>query len=824
MHSTSVHLGTAADSVAQADYDMASLPVVRRDTTLVKVRGATRRGVSIGQGAFARRRIEPGTIVLGFREGAYMPLKEWDAYCEARGLPAEWAGVRSYRTQPAPGKAKAAVMLFDRRWTSMSNRPQWSYMNHDRSPNTAMELRPGGRDDVVWRATRPIEAGEEITYLYGDANEDLETQEVGAAPREARAAARDGTRSPTDGRQHPTRGAASDTPLDQEVIKHLGFVPAWASAPAAAVEAQPSTARESANAFRPAWARSPNQLGPTRVTPTEARQARRGASHPYAQPAYGTSKLRSDQLEIATALAKRLARDRSSGRIMATEAELLDMATAVAEARADGINPRTASKDAFALREFEAFAQVRGFDPNLRSEWARKFPERESLKMASWLLWRAQRAVPRAKKDRGKAAKPMSIYQNYLALRRVFKSRDVELTPPHTVRETLRGLIRRFIRRFGIDSLRPKRVEPITPSIVLKNVERAEKGGETINGTTWSLANWTCFIITAWMVINLSVGSRKGESTKLQGDVDENDHFNRASVTYCIGGRTHVDPPEAELRAMAEGDNAALAPRGSKCDQWGTCHGTEPIILPYHDQPDNAARWLRDIELRAPCHGPENRRKMPLFANESQQPFNDDTFARYVNAAIAAVVGRKRAELYSCHSWRVWLASSLRMCGASDARIQAMGRWLSPHSLKLYARITKQEYATWVDRMMQVQRIDTARTTNLPVIDAADALSIYGDQLTDDGPRPNRWREPEATTAIEPAPLKRGERLSVYWTEMDEWYEGTCMTHRVEDADGGGKQRSTCILYDAVGAWAQCTKTQLTYWHCLEDEQWEAAA
>ena len=41
----------------------------------------------------------------------------------------------------------------------------------------------------------------------------------------------------------------------------------------------------------------------------------------------------------------------------------------------------------------------------------------------------------------------MSVYQNYLALRRVFKARNVELTPPGMVRETLRGLIRRFIRR-----------------------------------------------------------------------------------------------------------------------------------------------------------------------------------------------------------------------------------------------------------------------------------------------------------------------------------------------------------------------------------------
>ena len=42
-----------------------------------------------------------------------------------------------------------------------------------------------------------------------------------------------------------------------------------------------------------------------------------------------------------------------------------------------------------------------------------------------------------------------------------------------------------------------------------------------------------------------------------------------------------------------------------------------------------------------------------------------------------------------------------------------------------YARMTKQEYATWVDRLVAVKRIDTARTTSLPVMDAADALAAY---------------------------------------------------------------------------------------------------
>ena len=107
------------------------------------------------------------------------------------------------------------------------------------------------------------------------------------------------------------------------------------------------------------------------------------------------------------AFARRLRKDTTPGRIRAATPQLEEMALAVAEARADGINPRTASKDQFALREWEAFAELSNFDPNLQSEWTKRFPERESLKLASYLLFRAQRAVPRSKKDA--VAKPMSI-------------------------------------------------------------------------------------------------------------------------------------------------------------------------------------------------------------------------------------------------------------------------------------------------------------------------------------------------------------------------------------------------------------------------------
>ena len=99
-----------------------------------------------------------------------------------------------------------------------------------------------------------------------------------------------------------------------------------------------------------------------------------------------------------------------------------------------------------------------------------------------------------------------------------------------------------------------------------------------------------------------------------------------------------------------------LSPRGSKCDQWDTAHGTEPIILPYHDHELNAARSLRDIDLRWPVHGAA-RATTPLFADEHGEPFEDSKFGAIIKAILVIILGATRAQLLSPHSWRVWLAS-----------------------------------------------------------------------------------------------------------------------------------------------------------------------
>lgn len=147
-------------------------------------------------------------------------------------------------------------------------------------------------------------------------------------------------------------------------------------------------------------------------------------------------------------LVSRLLRDKTPGRIVATEGELRTWVEDVWGLKTDGHNVRTLAKDNLAWSEFQKYAQMRKFDPNLCTTWTRSFPERESLKLAGFLLYTAQTMRPRSKADQ--VAKPMSVYHRYLALRRVFATREQELPPSRGVRDALKGLIRRYIEKYGV--------------------------------------------------------------------------------------------------------------------------------------------------------------------------------------------------------------------------------------------------------------------------------------------------------------------------------------------------------------------------------------
>ena len=137
-----------------------------------------------------------------------------------------------------------------------------------------------------------------------------------------------------------------------------------------------------------------------------------------------------------------------------------------------------------------------------------------------------------------------------------------------------------------------------------------------------------------------------------------------------------------------------------------------------------------------------------------------------------------------------------------------------------------EEYGGWVDKLMTVRHIDAARTTNLPALDVADVLGPwYRSMNMDVEPGLEPARDPfdeEQPVREEPSPpIPSGTRISVYWTEMEQWFDGTVTSSRLETGDDGQRQRATHVQYDPFGTWR--STRQLSYWHCLDDEHWQFA-
>ena len=195
--------------------------------------------------------------------------------------------------------------------------------------------------------------------------------------------------------------------------------------------------------------------------------------------------------------------------------------------------------------------------------------------------------------------------------------------------------------------------------------------------------------------------------------------------------------------------------------------------------------------------------------------FTDKAFAALIMGAMALGIGEARCRNLSPHSWRVWLATGLRKLKASTPLIMAFGRWLNPDSVKIYARLGVAEYSEWMNKLMKVNNVDSTRTSNL--LDEDDLLAGWAAALPEREAANTDEMMAAAAAAEDPAHvhLRKGTLISVYWTEMSAWYDGTVTSSRVETGDDGQQQRATRVAYDAVGSWRAHA-----CWHCLDDERW----
>ena len=89
-----------------------------------------------------------------------------------------------------------------------------------------------------------------------------------------------------------------------------------------------------------------------------------------------------------------------------------------------------------------------------------------------------------------------------------------------------------------------------------------------------------------------------------------------------------------------------------------------------------------------------------------------------------AGVPRSTAAKYSPHSFRRYLACALKAQGTSDSTIQALLRWKTAESLKLYSFLSDESYANLVDSAGAAD-VSSVRTNALPRAELLDAAQHF---------------------------------------------------------------------------------------------------
>jgi hypothetical protein len=172
--------------------------------------------------------------------------------------------------------------------------------------------------------------------------------------------------------------------------------------------------------------------------------------------------------------------------------------------------------------------------------------------------------------------------------------------------------------------------------------------------------------------------------------------MSRANLSWSINGITLVEPSREELLSMvSDRDYAILKPPPSKADQWGTVWGNLPIYLTFDKSKSvNAASALRTLELNFPVDDIMRRRRTPLFCANDWKPLTGSFMDIYIQAALQAVGCQTK---YSWHGFRASLACRLLAAKATNPQIQALCRWQSKESLRIYAKLTQQDYHQLLD-------------------------------------------------------------------------------------------------------------------------------
>jgi len=339
---------------------------------------------------------------------------------------------------------------------------------------------------------------------------------------------------------------------------------------------------------------------------------------------------------------------------------------------------------------------------------------RELVLLINALTYFVRMKVPRSIADRkaGRTIQPQSAMNTLLGANRVLKRNFHSFVPLKSVSLAVKGLMRKFILKFGPTSLVPKRREPFTNGMIKSMLALA--GGVLLGA--FGVLDWTSragLSLKAAFTLAVSAGFRKAE---LFESNEETAFMSWQLVSWSLKGKVTATPTRAQLLALSEGDYLVVSCPPSKADQLNTVWGPLPVYVAFHERTRNAAAAMRDLMLSV---GPDNCRDGPVFTDSRGQALKATVMVDCMYHWVQQVVPKEAAKLYTWHSPRIYLACALSAQGVKDSTIQALLRWQTAESLRVYARLSMHTYGGLVDGAAEAC-VASVQTSNLPMFERFD--------------------------------------------------------------------------------------------------------
>jgi hypothetical protein len=391
----------------------------------------------------------------------------------------------------------------------------------------------------------------------------------------------------------------------------------------------------------------------------------------------------------------------------------------VGDAVSQSVPIRTAKKNKGSWKLWEEFTSTQWGTKALRDDCTDAASRRrESFLVSSFVIWLQASGKVKARAKNRTLPKPKTLMGHVYAVRRTHVLNGHTFHQFNLVNSVLHTLSDRYCSIYG--NTAAERKEPLSRQM-LKTLLATASGLKLGRGRTLNWDSWFGVNLAAAMTVASSGGFRKGEIALEAGAAHTNLRMSRASLFWIIRGCIIRCPTEAQLAGLEKGDKAGLLVGPCKNDPWGEFFAPHPLYFGFDSaDPDNTALRLRTLVLACPVE-PGLMKATPLFSSSpSFEPMRhhdlDDSLKVLLRDAFGSVLARN----YSWHSFRIGLACALLAAGAPESTILALCRWRSPSSLRIYARLSFDEYASWLEAA-EAQHVQAIQGPNLPPLPATRA-------------------------------------------------------------------------------------------------------